>query len=151
MATTILLPKRERVGDYDSLLNPTHVDAGGVLTHPPGAKSGQRIWNSENHWGKIPGAKSGQRIWNSEIQTPGSKIRGANSRQRIWNSQIPNPGQNPGNGFGTLKSKTPTLMIWRTLKRKRCVGNEIEKTNTENTTQTTKTQQNTHKTQQHTM
>ena len=73
-----------------------------------GAKSGQRIWNSENHsptrgqnpGGKIRGAKSGG-------QNPGCKIRatdlelgktkhrgnpgGAKSEQRIWNSEIQTP------------------------------------------------------------
>ena len=77
---------------------------------------GQRIWNSEKHsptrgkirGGQIRGATSRLRIWNSETQSPTrGQIRVAKSGQRMRNSA----------------TQSPALIILRTLKRKRLLGN----------------------------
>ena len=48
-------------------------------------------------------------------QNPG----GAKSQLRIWNSATQSPHGEPNPGG--VKSQSPALMVWRTLKRKRCL------------------------------
>ena len=87
MATTILMPKRERGTGDPKRVNQTCTEV--VLLG-----SGQR--GHSNPGSKIRGAKSGLRILDSENHSPAEEGGGAKSG-----------GQNPGSGFWTRKTTHP--------------------------------------------